>query len=105
MTHFSRTHLAGEEDYVTKTSAVTPSRLRWRSRLGMVGAETEPVQLWSCRNLSLIVPLCGLDGLQLQTEFVIGVPHLCGHAASNETYSCGRDISSWWRRMEGQLPS
>jgi hypothetical protein len=51
----------------------------------------EPVPFLCCRNLSRIVPLYGLDVSVRKTEFIINVPHLYSHAASNETYSAKRD--------------
>jgi len=63
-----------------------------------------PVLFWSCRNLSLIVPLCGLDGWLLQTEFILCPADLFANTASNETYCDGWGNSSVWPGMEDQLP-
>jgi hypothetical protein len=49
--------------------------------------EMEPVQFLCCRNLSLIVPLYGLEESRLKTELILGVPNFSTHAASNEAYS------------------
>ena len=50
-------------------------------------SETERLQFVRCRNLSLIVPLYGLDGSRLKTEFIICSADVYANAASNETYS------------------
>jgi hypothetical protein len=71
----------------------------------MVDAEMERLQFFRRRNLSLIVPLYGLDVSLRKTEFIRGTPDLCANAASNETYSYGWDNSSSLSGMEVQLPS
>jgi len=70
----------------------------------MVDADLGRVPFLCCRNLSLIVPVYGLDLSRLKTEFIRGVRDLRSNTASNEAFVDALDNSSFWPRMEVQLP-
>ena len=67
-------------------------------------SETERLQFWFYRNLSLIVPLYGVAGSLLKTELIICAADLYANAASNEAYFDSQSIFSVLPWMEGQLP-